>query len=96
MREVNKNILSFIFHTLVSYNILKTQGKNIFEYTITYTRIDMTFLRPRFAKRDKFLIPYSGNKYKTLMYRIQPNGKRYIYNEYHTPTNTLIIYHILV
>ena len=46
-----------------------------------YTWIDMTFLRPRFATRDKFLIPKSGNKYKTLMYRIQSNGKQYIYLE---------------
>jgi len=59
----------------VSYNILKTRGKNIFEYTIMYTWIDMTFLRPRFATRDTFLIPDSGNKYKKLMHRMQSNGK---------------------
>jgi hypothetical protein len=69
MREVHKNIFSLIFQTFVSYNILKTRGKNIFEYTIMYTWIDMTFLRPRFATRDKFLIPNSGNQYKTLLYQ---------------------------
>ena len=49
----------------------------------------MTFLRPRFATRDKFLIPNSGNQYKTLMYRIQSNGKKYIDNIYTDRTSIL-------
>jgi len=54
-----------------------------------YTWIDMTFLRPWFAERDKFLIPNSGNKYNTLMYHIQSNGKQYIYNIYSYRTSIL-------
>jgi hypothetical protein len=82
MRKVNKNIISFNLQTFVSYHILKTYEKNVFECKVMYTWIDMTFLRPRFAIRDNFLIQNSGNKNKTLMYRTQSNGKQYIYKIY--------------